>query len=77
MKHNYRGHAASLWLSLIPGLETAGSWDRGDQGPHGVLQGETWGLVKNRTDFPGVQQISLNDKVKFVFQNDISFKKLT
>ena len=63
MKRNYRGHAASLWLNLVPGLETSGSWDSQAQGPHGMLEGATWGLVRNRTTFPGVQQISLNDKV--------------
>ena len=63
MKRNYRGHAASLWLNLVPGLETSGSWDSRVQGPHGMLEGATWGLVRNRTTFPGVQQISLNDKV--------------
>ena len=63
MKRNYRGHAASLWLNLVPGLETSGSWDSRVQGPHGMLEGDTWGLVRNRTTFPGVQQISLNDKV--------------
>ena len=63
VKRNYRGHAASLWLNLVPGLENSGSWDSRVQGPHGMLEGATWGLVRNRTTFPGVQQISLNDKV--------------
>ena len=58
MKENYRGRAVSLWLSLVPKLEQAGGYDGG-----GGLTGLTWGLVRNTTNIPGVQQISLNDKV--------------
>ena len=60
-KHNFRGHAASLWLSLVPKLENSGSYD--STIGHGVLSGPTWGIVRNMTSFPGVQQISHNDKV--------------
>ena len=64
MKDNYRSRAASLWLNLVPQLENSGTYDwSGQSGPHGMLTGETWGLVKNRTSVPGVQQISLGDKV--------------
>ena len=65
MKENYRPHAAALWLNLVPQLENSGSYDSwsGQAGPHGMLTGATWGLVKNRTSVPGVQQISLGDKV--------------
>ena len=52
----------SVWLSLVPQLESAGSYP-GAGGGHGVLTGPTWGLVRNTTNFPGVQQISLSDKV--------------
>ena len=62
LKHNYRGHSVSVWLSLVPQLESAGSYPGGGGG-HGVLTGPTWGLVRNTTNFPGVQQISLSDKV--------------
>ena len=61
MKHNFRGHAASLWLSLVPQLENSGSYD--SMMGHGMLSGPTWGTVRNRTSFPGVQQISHSDKV--------------
>ena len=60
MKENYRPHAAALWLNLVPQLENSGSYD---YAPHGMLTGATWGLVRNRTSVPGVQQISLGDKV--------------
>ena len=60
MKENYRGRAVSLWLSLLPGLEQSGGYQGG---PHGMLTGPTWGRVRNTTNVPGVQQISLNDKV--------------
>ena len=63
MKRNYRGHAASLWLNLVPALDDSGSWDSRVAGPHGMLTGDTWGLVRNRTTVPGVQQISGYDKV--------------
>ena len=64
MKRNYRGHAASLWLNLVPALDNSGSWDSRMAGPHGMLTGDTWGLVRNRTTVPGVQQISGYDKVE-------------
>ena len=64
LKHNYRGHSVSVWLSLLPQLEMSGSYQPGGGGPHGMLTGPTWGLVRNTTSFPGVQQISLNDKVR-------------
>ena len=63
MKDNYRGHALSLWLNLVPELENSGSYDSYFAGGHGMLSGPTFGLVKNRTNVPGVQQISLNNKV--------------
>ena len=60
-RHGYRPHAAALWLRLVPGLETAGEWGRGQ---HGALAGATWGTVRNTTTLPTLQQISLNsDKV--------------
>ena len=63
MKENYRGRAVSLWLSLLPALEQSGGYQGG---PHGMLTGPTWGRVRNTTNVPGVQQISLNDKVSSV-----------
>ena len=67
MKENYRGRAVSLWLNLLPKLEQSGGYQAGGGGgggrPHGMLTGATWGLVRNTTNVPGVQQISLNDKV--------------
>ena len=59
MKENYRGRAVSLWLSLVPKMEEAGGYHGGGA----VLAGPTWGLVRNTTNIPGVQQISLSDKV--------------
>ena len=65
MKENYRGRAVSLWLNLLPKLEQSGGYQAGGGGggPHGMLTGPTWGRVRNTTNVPGVQQISLNDKV--------------
>ena len=55
----------SLWLSLLPKLEQSGGYEGGEGQPHGVLTGPTWGLVRNTTNVPGVQQISLNNKVSY------------
>ena len=76
MKENYRGRAVSLWLNLLPKLEQSGGYQAGGRGgggggggggrPHGMLTGATWGLVRNTTNVPGVQQISLNNKVSEV-----------
>ena len=82
MKRNYRGHAASLWLNLVPALDNSGSWDSRVAGPHGMLTGDTWGMVRNRTTVPGVQQISGYDKVEVkntkhnVISNDVTGAKL-
>lgn len=58
-KHNFRGHAASLWLSLVPKLESAGSYD--SVVGHGMLWGKTQGKVRNITRLPGAQQISAEE----------------
>jgi len=61
-KRNLRGHAASLWLSLVPQLETAGNYD--SRVAHGMLWGPTEGKVRNITRLPGAQQISAEEAVK-------------
>jgi len=61
-KRNLRGHAASLWLSLVPKLETAGGYDSAVA--HGMLWGATQGRVRNITRLPGAQQISAEEAVQ-------------
>jgi len=69
MKENYKSHEMSLWLRLVPQLEATGS---NNIMGHGQLVGETWGLVRNHTSSPGVQQMSLGDVAACKEQNQTS-----
>lgn len=47
MRHHYRGHKMSIWLSLIPQLQKTGQ--RGSFPSHNslTLEGPAWGVVRN------------------------------
>jgi hypothetical protein len=72
-KHNFRGHAASLWLSLVPQLENSGSYD--SLMGHGILSGPTWGIVRNMTShYIQFCKIINNQRVPFVTETQFYYR---